>query len=123
MKTKPPLKKVLLVENNLAVIALFREWFTDLFPESFINTVPNLDECLVETRKSQPDILIIDINLPGLDGLKAIQKMKETGINTKVIILTSFNDIDTLKPDLLNFSKLQEEYVKLPPSLNFEFNN
>ena len=37
---------------------------------------------------NKPDVSIIDISMPGLDGIKVARKIKELNLNTKVIILT-----------------------------------
>lgn len=40
----------------------------------------------------QPHIAILDIGMPGLDGLEVLQKMKEQNLNTKVILITMHKD-------------------------------
>ena len=80
-------KKVILVESNPGIAASFRAWVTELFLETDISVVPSFEEFLVETKKIQPDFIIADINLPGINSPQAIQKMKENGVNANVIIL------------------------------------
>ena len=40
----------------------------------------------------QPDIAILDINMPGLDGLDVTRKVQQTKLKTKVILLTMHNE-------------------------------
>jgi DNA-binding response OmpR family regulator len=40
-------------------------------------------------KKEQPDVVLMDLGLPEINGIEAIQKVKEISPNTKVIILTS----------------------------------
>ncbi len=40
-------------------------------------------------EKLQPKVVLMDLGLPGMNGLEATIKIKEMGLNTKVIILTS----------------------------------
>ena len=37
---------------------------------------------------NKPDVSIIDISMPGIDGIKVTKKIKDLNLNTKVIILT-----------------------------------
>ena len=41
-----------------------------------------------------PDVVLLDVQLPGLDGIEAIQKIKSISPSTRVVILTAFNDHD-----------------------------
>ncbi len=40
-------------------------------------------------EKLKPDVVLMDLGLPGMNGLEATIKIKEKGLNSKVIILTS----------------------------------
>jgi DNA-binding NarL/FixJ family response regulator len=39
-----------------------------------------------------PDVLLLDVQLPGLNGIEAVQKIKSISPATRVVILTAFND-------------------------------
>ena len=41
-----------------------------------------------------PDVLLLDVQLPGLNGIEAVQKIKSISPATRVVILTAFNDHD-----------------------------
>ncbi|MEN2984558.1 MAG: response regulator [Dictyoglomaceae bacterium] len=44
-----------------------------------------------------PDLCIIDIKMPGMDGLSLIEKIKNKNINTKIIILTGYPEFEYAK--------------------------
>jgi len=46
--------------------------------------------------KLKPDIILLDINMPKLDGLSLAKKIRETDSNVKMIITTSYADQDNL---------------------------
>lgn len=116
-------KKVILVESNPGIAASFRAWVAELFLETDISVVPSFEEFLVETKKIQPDFIIADINLPGINSLHAIQKMKESGVNADVIILANLSKFDTYNQDSFKLAGKYNEFVKLPPSLKFGLKN
>lgn len=42
--------------------------------------------------EKRPDIMIVDIELPKLNGLELVEKIRQNDKNTKIIILTAYND-------------------------------
>ncbi len=46
-------------------------------------------ECLNAINKTNPNVVILDISMPNLDGLKVLQIMREQKMNTKVLIMTA----------------------------------
>ena len=47
-------------------------------------------EAVKMARQLQPDVILMDINMPLLDGVQATQRVLETDLPTRVIILTMF---------------------------------
>lgn len=41
---------------------------------------------------NQPDIAILDVNMPGLNGFEILEKLKKTNISTKIIIYTMYHE-------------------------------
>lgn len=49
-------------------------------------------EALEEIPRCQPDVVLMDIRMPRMDGIEAMKTMQTQGITTPVIILTTFDD-------------------------------
>lgn len=45
----------------------------------------------------EPDLIIVDIKMPGIDGLKMIEKLKEQNYNGRIMILTGYSDFEYAK--------------------------
>ena len=56
------------------------------------DTVSNGREVLERIKKNKPDIILMDIRMPEMDGVVCTQKVKEMAPDIKVIILTTFDD-------------------------------
>ena len=53
-------------------------------------------ECLNLANKTKPNIVLLDLNMPNLDGLQVLSIMKQQKMICKVIILTIHNEVDYL---------------------------
>jgi two-component system nitrate/nitrite response regulator NarL len=67
---------------------------TELIDQGYdiINTASNGAQALDLIGKEPPDIAIVDINMPLLNGFELIKKCTEQGLKTKFIILTSHKE-------------------------------
>lgn len=87
---------VLLADDHLMV----REGLKQVLElDSDINVVSEASdgyECLNLINKTNPDVVLLDINMPNLDGLQVLSIMKQQKMKNKVIMLTIHKDIDYL---------------------------
>ena len=44
------------------------------------------------TEALQPDILVLDLSMPGMDGMECLREIKRRGLATRVIVLTMYED-------------------------------
>lgn len=54
------------------------------------------DAAIAETKRLKPDVILMDIRLPGKDGVQACSDILEQWPQTRVLFLTSFADDDTV---------------------------
>lgn len=53
-------------------------------------------ECLENLEKYDPEVLLLDINMPEMNGIEVLKKMKESQSTVKVLILTVHNELEYL---------------------------
>ncbi|KFX55340.1 response regulator [Clostridium botulinum] len=58
-------------------------------------------EAIELDRKFNPDIIIIDVKMPGIDGIKASQIIKEQNKNKIIIMITAYDDFELVHKALL----------------------
>jgi NarL family two-component system response regulator LiaR len=58
------------------------------------------EEALAEAERLAPDVILMDLVMPRLDGVRAMQALRRTAPECRVIVLTSFLDDERLLPAL-----------------------
>lgn len=53
-------------------------------------------ECISKLEEVTPDVLLLDINMPNMNGLEVLQKIKEKRIKVKVLVLTIHSEVEYL---------------------------
>jgi two-component system KDP operon response regulator KdpE len=82
--------RVLVVDDEPAIRRFLR---TSLRAEGYdIVEVETGEAALAEVRRRAPDLIVLDLGLPGLDGLEVIRRVREPGSVVPIIVLTSRTD-------------------------------
>jgi DNA-binding NarL/FixJ family response regulator len=63
-----------------------------------VGEAANGEEALTLVGKLHPDVVLMDLVMPMMDGIEATKKIKELFPHTKILILTSFSDQDHVIP-------------------------
>ena len=56
------------------------------------------EEAVAAAERLTPDVALVDLVMPRVDGIEAIKRMREVAPATRVIVLTSFADEDRMLP-------------------------
>ncbi len=83
--------RVLIVEDSTLFRQLFEETFHNRFPSVEIHEAIDAEEALLKVETLRPNVMFVDIRLPGENGLQLAQKVKTQYPNITVIILTGYD--------------------------------
>jgi DNA-binding NarL/FixJ family response regulator len=53
-------------------------------------------EAVARVQQTRPDVVLMDVRMPVMDGLAAIAALRERGVAVKSLVLTTFEDVDLL---------------------------
>lgn len=98
------MKKILLVDDEESIQLLYREEFRD---EGFeVVSALNGTEALEKFKADDFDLVILDIQMPGMNGIEVLRQMKMMNPDIPVILSSAFNEY---KQDLGAWAS--DEYV------------
>src|ERR1051326_2050238 len=87
---KPINKKVLLVEDDKDYLWILRQTFEN--GGFLVLTAEDGERGLEVAAQEKPDLIVIDIMLPKMDGITMAKKIKAQAIHSEMIFLTNFDD-------------------------------
>lgn len=80
---------ILLVDDHAPTLAAVRSLLAAAFPASSISTAGSAERALELCAEDAPHVVIMDIVLPGIDGIEATRRIKSLLPDTGVVMLSS----------------------------------
>ena len=96
MKTEPI--TVLLVDDHSMVRMGLRAYFSTLDDIEVVGEAATGEEAVALAQQFAPDVVLMDLIMPGLDGVQATQQLKRVSPRTQVIVLTSYHEDEHIFP-------------------------
>ena len=88
--------KVLLIDDNYEHLVGIRELLNLEGTFDVVGIATNVTVGLNLIKKYQPDIVLLDMNMPERDGLQGITEINKLGLETKVLALSGYDDADLI---------------------------
>jgi len=102
-------KKILLLEDDMSLSQTLEEFLEDNnFEVICAYDGKEAQEIIYEQRF---DLLLLDVNVPYIDGFTLLKEQRENNITTPAIYITSLNSIDSLE---LGYKSGGDDYIRKP---------
>lgn len=86
---------LLVVDDQHGIRILIHELFT---PEGIeVEGVRNGEEALAFIRRRRPDVVLLDLKMPGMDGMHLLQEMLAIDKTIKIIVMTAYGEAETFR--------------------------
>ncbi|HEX6850593.1 MAG TPA: response regulator [Candidatus Polarisedimenticolaceae bacterium] len=83
------MSRILVVEDEPSLRMLYR---SDLSEDGHeVATASNAQEALAQLEEVRPDLVVLDIRMPGMDGLDAMSRILERNPRTAVVLNSAFS--------------------------------
>ncbi|WP_046501841.1 response regulator [Streptomyces odonnellii] len=92
--------RVLLVDDHQVVRRGLRTFLEIQDDIEVVGEASDGGEGVARAEELRPDVVLMDIKMPGMDGIEALRKLRELGNPARVLIVTSFTEQRTVVPAL-----------------------
>lgn len=87
-----PRERVLVVDDDTEIRAMLRR---SLLADGFdVDTAPTAEAGIEIARSVKPDVIVMDIGLPGVDGIDAVEQLRAAGLWIPVLMLTAHGELE-----------------------------
>lgn len=105
--------KILIVDDDKGIRNTLREILQ--FEKYDVDEATDGLDCLVKIKQNQYDVIIMDIKMPKMDGMEAIERLQILSPDTPVVMISGHGNIDTAVEAV---KKGAFDFISKPPDLN-----
>ncbi|MBO9130096.1 response regulator [Bacillus sp. 165] len=87
--------KILIVDDQYGIRILLNEVFQKEGYQTY--QAANGFQAIDIVKKDRPDLVILDMKIPGMDGLEILKRVKEIDKDIKVILMTAYGELDMIQ--------------------------
>lgn len=95
-KAKPSVTRVMIVDDHPMVRDMIRIGCEDKAAIQVIGEFGGGQDALEACRIDDPDVMVLDLILPGMDGFEVIRRLRLQGSRARILILTNRDDQDAI---------------------------
>ncbi|NWQ40950.1 response regulator [Bacillus sp. EB106-08-02-XG196] len=88
-------EKILIVDDQFGIRILLNEVFSKEGYQTF--QAANGIQALDIVTKHDPDLVLLDMKIPGMDGIEILKRMKVIDPDIRVIIMTAYGELDMIQ--------------------------
>lgn len=81
---------ILIVEDHARTREVVRDWLSFVFPQARFLEAGTGEEALAAAAKQPPQLVLMDVEMPGMKGIEATRRIKLLAPGTQVVILSIY---------------------------------
>jgi len=98
-------RTILLVENDIELIQVYKEILE--LNEFDVQTALNGEEGVKKFKQTKPSLVIMDGDMPVLNGFEAFKQIKEIDKNANVVIVTGFTEFELKSQEVIKLGLIK----------------
>ena len=98
-------KTVLVVEDDIDLVGIYKEILE--LHDFDVHIALNGEEGVEKFKQTKPSLVIMDADMPVLDGYKAFKQIKEIDKNANVVIVTGFSELEPKNQEVIKLGLIK----------------
>jgi two-component system response regulator HydG len=90
MRKKP---RILVVDDERAMQEALRDWLKEDGYE--VGLASSGEEAIAQAKQKNWEVILLDLKMPGMDGLEALKRLKEVNPEAEILMMTAYATVDT----------------------------
>lgn len=108
------MKKLLVVDDEQEICEFLKAFFEDRDFE--VETATSGEAAVLEVEKNKPQLVLLDVHMPGMDGMTTLKKIKQAHPDIKVIMVTALETREKIEEAMRLGA---DNYITKPLSLEY----
>jgi DNA-binding NarL/FixJ family response regulator len=89
--------KIVIADDHDLMVAALSRVLSDRDDVEIVGRAKCGDDVLPLVLETQPDVVLLDVGMPGTDGIECARRLRERLPELRIIMLTAYGDADTLQ--------------------------
>jgi DNA-binding NtrC family response regulator len=81
-------KRVLVVDDNQVIQDILKQFLERGYT---VEVVGNASLALASVVQKTPDVILLDVRMPGVDGLSLLKSLRDMGVQTPIFVMTGYD--------------------------------
>ena len=108
------MKKLLVVDDENAICEFLRDFFEER--EFDVRTAQSGEDALKKIEIDQPHVILLDVHMPGMNGMRVLEQVKQKYPQIKVIMVTALETREKIEEAMRLGA---DNYITKPLSLDY----
>jgi two-component system, NtrC family, C4-dicarboxylate transport response regulator DctD len=84
-------KRILVIDDNSVVLTVLEDFLKTAYA---VDTATSASQALALVLSRPPDVILLDIKMPGTDGLSLLKSFRTMGLETPVFMMTGYDSTE-----------------------------
>ena len=88
--------RLAIIEDDAPLRRIFTSWVRRAPDFQLVSEYPDAEAAVTALEADRPDVVLVDINLPGMDGVECVRRLSALAPNAQIVMLTVYDNTEAI---------------------------